>query len=104
MTAKFLIANDNEIQLIGLADARGTYQNAGTVEVTIKDRDGAEVAGQTWPLTLSYVSGSEGDYRGVLDAALDVSVNDSIRAHVDVTAGGLAAHWEIQITAVVRKG
>lgn len=104
MSLTLYIGNDCEIELYGLADARGSYQNDATVEVTLKTLSGVNVSGQSWPLTLAYVAGSDGVYRGVLQDTIDVSVNDALRAHVDVSAGGLTAHWEKQVIAVVRKG
>lgn len=99
-----LIGNHNEIQLNGLNDARNVYQNDAVVSVTLKTLAGANVAGQTWPFTLSYVTGSNGVYRGLLQPTLSVQANDSLRANVDVSAGGLVAHWEKQVKAKVRKG
>ena len=103
MSETLYIGNDNEIELSGLADARGVYQNDALVNVTLKTLAGVNVAGQVWPLTLTYVTGSNGVYRGVLQDALVVTVNDSLRAHVDVTAGGLTAHFEKQVVVAVRK-
>lgn len=104
MSLELYIGNDNEIELSGLADARGNYQNDATVTVTLKTLAGANVTGQSWPTSMTYVTASDGVYRAVLDDGIGLSVNNSVRAHVDVSAGGLTAHWEVPVRAVVRKG
>lgn len=39
------------------------YVNNATVTVTITDSEGVELTGESWPVELPYVSGSEGVYR-----------------------------------------
>lgn len=97
------IGNDNRVRLVGLRDADDTYQNSAVVEVTLKDADGNNLSGQTWPLTLTYIASSNGDYSEVLqDTITGLSNNDSITAVVDVTSAGLTAHWEVPVTAETR--
>lgn len=97
------IDNDNRIKLVGLADADNTYQNSATVQVTLKDDQGNNLAGQTWPLALSYVAASNGDYKEVLQDTISGLTNgDDITAVVDVESGGLTAHWEIPVKAGTR--
>ena len=61
------INSDNVISVTGLINViDSTYQNTATVEVTLQDANGNEVAGDTWPLTMNYVSASNGIYRATL--------------------------------------
>ena len=103
-TAQFYYyRNDMLLELTGLADeSTGAYINNATIEATVKDAAGANVSGQTWPLTLSYVTSSNGVYRGVLDAALVVAVGDRITVEVDID-GGSGREAFFQIPATVRQ-
>jgi len=98
------ITNDNVIELTGLQSAVDeTYQNSATVTVTITDSAGEEVAGETWPLAMAYVSGSDGDYRANLADTLTLVDGASYTAAVTADAGvnGLAT-WTERLTARTR--
>lgn len=43
--------------------ASPSYVNTASVSVVLLDKDGQEVTGQSWPLILPFVAGSEGVYR-----------------------------------------
>lgn len=69
-----LIGSDNTIHLRGLNNG-GTppsYYNNATVVATLYDSAGREVAGQSWPTTLTYVPSSNGDYDGTLQDDLAI--------------------------------
>ena len=79
--------SDNVITLNGLIDAvDSSYQNTATVQVTLTDYNGNEVTGETWPLTMNYVSASNGDYRATLVDTLNVS-EGSYTATITADAG-----------------
>lgn len=65
------IESDQLLTVGGLRDTvTGAYVNMATVEATMYEADGlTEVGGQTWPLALSYVPASDGDYVGILQDA-----------------------------------
>ena len=86
-------ANSNLLELVGLKNAAtGAYLNAATVTVTLQTEAGTEISGETWPLTMSYVSGSNGDYRALLSHTLGL-VSGPVDAVVDADAGaGLVYH------------
>ncbi len=96
--------NDNMLELRGLKNAAsGAYENSATVEVTLKDDDGAEVTGETWPLALGYVSGSDGNYRNTLKDTLSLVENEKYTAEITANAGaGLLGYWEIPIRCRMR--
>lgn len=59
--------------------------NDATVDVTLKDADGNEIAGETWPIAMNYVSTSDGRYTATLTHELEVEVNASVFAHGSAT-------------------
>lgn len=88
--------NDNLLRVLGLRDGiANTYLNNATVEVSLKDSAGQDVAGQTWPLQLTYVVGSNGDYFGILSHDLSISEGEVVQATIIVNGGeGLYGQWE----------
>lgn len=89
-------ANTNILELIGLKSATdNTYINDATVAVTIYDHARAWVGNETWPLTLSYVVGSNGVYRAILSDALPLQPDKDYTAYIEASAGaGRVGHWE----------
>jgi len=92
--------NDNMLELNGLKDEiTEEFVNDADVTASVKDSENVEVTGQTWPLTLDYITASDGIYRGVLEAALDVAVGDKLTVEVTVDGGvGREAFFAIPIT------
>lgn len=71
------VGNTNLIELTGLSDPlTDTPIIDATVTVTIKDREGEDVEGQTWPLSLAYVPDSDGDYRATIGPQVDLAAGD----------------------------
>lgn len=102
------VGNTNVITLTGLmSEDEATYLNAATVTVTVKDSAGAEVTGETWPVTMDYVDASDGDYRAAISYAADLTAGNSYVAVIDVdatdTSGERVGHWEFPFKAEVRK-
>lgn len=100
-----LIGNDTIFEVDRLKDElTGSFKNAATVTVTLVDADGAQVAGDTWPKTLDYVTGSSGVYRATLPYTLDLEENARYDAQVSVNAGaGLRAAWTVECVARKRR-
>jgi hypothetical protein len=80
--------SDNYVELTGLIDPL-TNQAITTalVQVTLKDKNGASVSGQVWPLTMTHVFSQPGTYRAVLPLELSVTLNGVYTAEVYVEAG-----------------
>jgi hypothetical protein len=99
------VGNTNEIELLGLkSEIEETFIDDAAVTVTVKDADGNSIAGQSWPATLTFVDGSEGDYRGTLEHDLDLEAGEEYVAHVDANAGAnRRGHWEFAFTAKTRR-
>lgn len=96
--------NDNVLELSGLKDAViGTFLNAATVTVTLKDQDGVNVPSTgspsiTYPITMDYVASSDGIYRATIQDSLDVNPNDTVIAEVTANAGAnLKGHWKTRL-------
>lgn len=101
----FYISNDNVLTLVGLKNSvSGAYLNAATVTVTLMDSEGFEVAGEAWPVTMSYVASSDGNYRATLTKDITgLSNADALVANIEADAGvGLFSSWSVPLTAKTR--
>jgi hypothetical protein len=103
------VANTNVIELTGLTDAvDNTLISDAAVSFTIKDADGAEVAGQTWPAPMDAVDGTDGVpglYRGIVEDDVAMVADTQYFAHVEVNAGpDRIGHWEFAFRPTVRRG
>lgn len=100
MTDILYLQSDNLLEVTGLQNvATGAYINNATVTVTLVDAGGTAVSGQSWPATLSYVSGSNGDYRVTLEDTLSLSENGTYVPRVTVLADGLKRYFEPRLVA-----
>lgn len=64
-------ANDNVLRACGVSTIDTTGQQVyltglATVEVTVTDTAGVPLLGETWPVRLDYVEGSQGEFLGVI--------------------------------------
>ena len=105
MSLKLFIDNDNLLALTGLKNyVTSAYINDATVTATLYDASGVEVAGQTWPVSMAYASGTDGIYRATLEYDLTVTTDQVYVAHVEVDAGsGLIGHFESRVMAMIRR-
>ena len=89
------VENTNSVFLRGLHDSARTsdtvFINDATVRVTLLDENDDEIAGQSWPVTMSYVSGSDGDYKGLLSNGLSITAETEGTAVVEVISGSSRA-------------
>jgi hypothetical protein len=102
------VANTNVIELSGLKSAiEDEFIADADVTVTVKDAAGTAVDGQTWPLTLASIDGTEpeGNYRGILKNTLELTAGETYYAHVDADAGAdRIGHWEFAFVPKTRRG
>lgn len=91
MTTLTLRTNNTEvIEFDGLADLTTspiTYINNATVTLRIQDRYGNDVNGETWPLTMSYVSGSNGKYQASISDDLILVAYKEYVGLIQITSG-----------------
>jgi hypothetical protein len=96
--------NDSVIEVFDLKnELTGVFLNAATVTVTLKDSVGVNVAGDSWPKTLTYEAGSNGIYRATLLYSLGLTAGSRYTATVTADAGaGLRAEWNLECVCRVR--
>ena len=104
MSIKLLVGNDQTIQALGIRnESTGAYINDAVVTVTIYKKNRTEVAGETWPLSLTYVPASNGDYSANLEDGIEFEAGKSY--WVEVTAEGTGdaiAFWKEIVPAINR--
>lgn len=101
------IDNDNLLRVTGVrGGANDVYLNAASAEVTLVDADtGTALSGQSWPLALPYISGSNGDYEVTLPFAIQTTDKQQIRAEVVIDGGaGLRLSIRQPVVASYRVG
>ncbi len=89
--------NDMVLEISNVTDKlTGNLVDDATINATLKDSNGVDVTGITWPQTLDFVS--SGLYRKLIDMAIDV-VDDGIYTLqiVLTTPGGIDAYWEVTV-------
>jgi len=86
--------NTGVVELNGLKNGlTEQFENDATVAATIQYQ-GEDVSGETWPLAMAYVTASDGIYRGLLSAGLDLTNGKTHTATVTaVTTDGLEGEW-----------
>jgi hypothetical protein len=98
--------NDNLLEVFGLKDeAAGTFLNSATVTVTVTDLKSVQVTGETWPLAMAFVAGSNGDYRATLKDTLGFTAGQEYVADIIADGGtGLKARWKFRFKVRTRTG
>ena len=104
MTAKHFIFIDNtsSVQVKGLSSALdNSYINDAIVSITLKDLNGVDIEGESWPVILQYTDGSNGDYTGSFSH--DISVEDGteyIGMIVATLVDGSRGEWPEPVKAL----
>ena len=102
--SSLLIGSDNVAEIESLTNAiTSSYLNSATCTVTLYDVAGNEVTGETWPLTLNYVTDSDGDYRGTITDTVTSNLKPNKRYRLLYTANGgndLYREWHVWVNAV----
>jgi len=98
--------SDNLIELIDLTDVvNGNFVTTATVTVTLIDKGGTDVVGETWPLAMPYIALTNATYRVIFNDTLVLVPGDLYRAVIDANDGvNRQAHWEFPIRAETRTG
>jgi len=108
MSCVVYVGNTNVIELSGLKSLiEDEFIADADVSVTVKDTEGTAVEGQTWPLTLASIDGTEpeGNYRGILKNTLELTAGTTYVAHIDADAGAdRIGHWEFNFVPKTRTG
>lgn len=104
-TRVLYVGNTNVVEVADLHnEVTGAEVNDATVTLTLKDSDGDNVAGETWPLTMAYVTDSDGLYRATLVDTLPLTDNGRYTAEISaVVSGSLKAFWRLDCLAKTRR-
>lgn len=97
--------NDNLIEVTDVKNvATDAYINDADVTLTLYDAATMEeITGQTWPLALTYVTGSDGDYRGTINDDIGVAEFQALKAEVIIDGGaGLRSKRLIPVVVMPR--
>lgn len=87
MARKLYVSADNNIKYLGaMDDVTESYINTATVTFEVKNSAGTVITGGTG--TCSYVTSSNGNYVGVLDAAAEIVDGTTYYLEVTATASG----------------
>jgi len=92
------IGSDNLFVVRGVKNSsNGEYINDATVELTLQDADGNDISGQTWPLTLTYIAASNGEYQGTIENTIDVEDGQTGTAVLDIEGDSLTAQISLPV-------
>lgn len=90
--------NDMVLEIIGLKNVTtGAYINNATVSVTIYKEDGSQEANGTWPLSMSYVANTRGNYRTVIGGYLDLTEGEKVDVVISANGSGIEAEFNCNV-------
>ena len=65
--------NSYYIKITGLKNKKDdSFINDAVVTARVQDQDGSDVTGETWPVTMSYIAASDGEYDVTVTSALSL--------------------------------
>ncbi len=107
MSFQAFINNDNAVTVAGLKNVcTGDFANAAIVTITVTDKNGVEVpfdnTADAWPRPLNYVTGSNGNYCGVIPLEAVLVPKSKYIAVIIATEAGVRARWNLHFTAAHR--
>jgi len=101
MTA--FVDNTNLLRVKGLFNVLdNAFVNAGTVTAIIKDSTGAQVSGQTWPVTMDYEAASDGNYVAAIEDDVAFVNGSNYVAEITALDGPSKGFWEFPFKPVTR--
>lgn len=80
---------------VTLTDTEDAGVTGATVVCTVVDRDGEEVSGQSWPLSLT--DAGSGSYTGTVEHDLDVTKGQRLTAQVTATKSSVQRYAEVPV-------
>ncbi len=98
------VGNDTILEIENLRDeVAGVFIPDAEVTVTLKDSAGANVVGDTWPKTLTYLASSNGVYRCTMVHGLALVAGQRYSAAIVADGGnGLYASFTVDCVARAR--
>jgi hypothetical protein len=101
------IGNDNLFRISGAQSGSNLlYLNSATASITLRDKiSGDTITGASWPLSLSYISGSNGSYEATLPDTLVLTDWQRLTSEVSLDGGaGLLLSLKLPTVARERDG
>lgn len=97
--------SDTFIELVGLhGQSDGSMIDTADVTVVLYDSGGNPVTGAAWPMTLTYLTNTDGVYRATLPDDLAVVAGQRYRALVTADDGpGRRSQWDVDVICRVRR-
>lgn len=105
MAEELFTLSDNLVKITGLInEVSGSYINDADITATvIYKSDRTEVSGVTWPIPVSYVAASDGNYLGTLPYTMGIVNRDKLIVLLEIDGGaGLIQHRECPVTAAIK--
>lgn len=99
------VSNDNLIEVDGLQNAASDayITSVTSATFTLVDSSGNDVTGAV-DIALSYVSGSNGKWRGTLADTVSLTAAAKYTCNISINAGaGLQGEWSVPVRAETRK-
>ncbi len=97
------IDNTNNVFVKGLTNSlTGLPVNDAAVTMTVVDRKGDPVTGESWPVDLVYIQTSDGDYRGSISHLVDLDKDFYTLKVTAVDTDGSVATWTDAVKAIPR--
>lgn len=106
MSTNLYIGVDTVVTYGGMQNPiTAAYINDGTVTCRITDLAGTAVTptGFTWPVTLEYVTDSDGVYRATIDKAIAITEGSRYYLEITASASGVDDLRRIALTAAYRE-
>lgn len=97
------LGNDTLISLTSLKNSNlDSYLNDVTVEIDITDVSGVTIDSNTFPASMTYATGSDGDYYYSVQSSLPFVEGQIYIAKIAVNSSGVDAAWEFKLLAIKR--
>lgn len=104
INVNLFVGNDMELKVDGLRNAStGSAINNATVTASVTDSTGTTVGGMSFPLTLNYVSGSDGDYSGTLEDTTSLVAGSVYTVTINISGDSLTGKFTQDLPARHRR-
>ena len=96
--------NTHTAKLLSLKnESKNEYANSATVTIRLMERNGSDVAGATWPITMIYEEASNGNYAATIPASVNLKPEKNYKAKITaVDSYGSQGEWIEDIKVVHR--
>lgn len=97
--------NTMVLEVLGLKkQVDGSFANTASLAVTLQDADGVAVSGVSWPVAMTYVPASDGNYRVEIPSAAAIEDAGNLVARITGSQDGLDIDVRMPVVANDRAG